>query len=333
MERKHRIVKAFLKWSSLPEFRQDLDLVDALDDFASIISRSKRGIEVEWSQHLRDAIIKPMPSSPEIQRKIPKMAKSTFLSKRIDFETVSFTDIDLNEMIRHLTSVDWKLFKRIQIDELVKKAWSLPDKETLSPNLVNFIESFNRNARWIASEIMTCSNGKLRVKIVERCIEIMKGLKTLQNFHGMFSFYCALNMASVQKLHRVWEAVNRKYISMVQEVELFIDATNNYANYRSFVNKLNPPFIPFEGIFLQDIIQLETEPDVVENGMINFIKMDKLAYLLAPIKKAQMATYKYKESSYLNDYIRRGFLLSEEELYRRAILLYKQEISNSVSGR
>jgi hypothetical protein len=141
--------------------------------------------------------------------------------------------------------------------------------------------------------------------------------------------------------------VNRKHIAMVQEIEQFIDATNNYATYKSFVNKLQPPYIPFEGfpaffchalkfllgVFLQDIIQLEQESDAVDNGMVNFTKMNKIATLLSPIKKAQVCCYRYKESSYLNDYMRRGFLLSEEELYRRAIQLYKQEISNSVSGR
>jgi hypothetical protein len=121
LERKHRIVKTFLRWSSLPEFHNDIDLIDALDSFVDIINKSKRPIELEWALSLREAIVKPPPASPEIQRKLPKMAKSNFLSKRIDFETVSFTDIDLNEMIRHLTVVDWKLFKRIQVEEFLKK--------------------------------------------------------------------------------------------------------------------------------------------------------------------------------------------------------------------
>ena len=48
------------------------------------------------------------------------------------------------DLVRHLTSSDWKLFKRIKTKELLKKSWSFPDKDTHSPNVVKLIESFNR---------------------------------------------------------------------------------------------------------------------------------------------------------------------------------------------
>jgi hypothetical protein len=49
------------------------------------------------------------------------------------------------------------------------------------------------------------SNPKMRIKVLEKFVEVLKGLKTVQNFHGIFSIYAALNMNCIQRLSTLWE--------------------------------------------------------------------------------------------------------------------------------
>jgi hypothetical protein len=54
------------------------------------------------------------------------------------------------------------------------QAWSKEDKENMSPNLVALIDSFNKTSNWIAAEILSTGNPKMRVKVLERFIEVLK---------------------------------------------------------------------------------------------------------------------------------------------------------------
>ncbi len=92
----------------------------------------------------------------------------------------------------------------------------------------------------------------MRIKVLERFIEMMKALRNLQNFHGLFLVFSALNMHSIQNLTAVWEAVSQKHLAIIREVENLVDTKHHFRNYRNAIRKAQPPMIPFEGTRIID---------------------------------------------------------------------------------
>ena len=332
LERRNRVIVAIKKWIQYGEIRENKELIMKIELFIENITNSKRTIEQTWGSQLKEEIERKPIESPGIRRKLPKFTKSGFsILKKIDFKNICVCEIEPMEIVRHLTAVDWKLVKKIKTTELLKKAWSFPDKETQSPNIVRLITSFNKTAQWVASEILTTSNPKMRVKVLERFIEVLKGLKTVQNYHGLFVIYSALNMTCIQKLTTLWESVNSKHITTIREIERLIDSRSNFKNYRSLIKKIQLPYVPFEGLLLQDITFIEENPDTLDS-MINFEKMEMLAKVLKTVKSMQQVPYKFKESAFIAEYIKRDLLLTEEELYKLSKNIHLSESQKSIDG-
>jgi hypothetical protein len=52
----------------------------------------------------------------------------------------------------------------------------------------------------------------------------------------------------------------------------------NFKNLRNRVHNVEPPLIPFPGVYQGDLVFLETSgKDKLENGMVNFAKLQKIA--------------------------------------------------------
>jgi len=243
----------------------------------------------------------------------------------------SVCDVEPIEIAKHLTAIDWKYFRKIKTKELIKKAWSHVDKETQSPNLVKLIETFNKTANWIVLEILTTGNPKLRVKVLERFIEVLKALKTMQNFHGVFVLYSALTMQCLQTLKSVWDAVSAKHISIVREVEQLIDPRSNFKSYRNFIKKCVPPLIPFEGLYLQDITFIEENPDFI-GELVNYEKLEMFGKIILTIKKNQQQRYKHMhENLLISDMITKSPFTSEDLLWKFSTNIRMQENSRRES--
>jgi hypothetical protein len=86
----------------------------------------------------------------------------------------SMNIIDLNplEVARQITLIESAYFHKITPKELSHQNWNRPNAAELSPNLIRLIERTNDISYWVATEIVSEINLKLRVKIVKRFITI-----------------------------------------------------------------------------------------------------------------------------------------------------------------
>jgi len=62
--------------------------------------------------------------------------------------------------------------------------------------------------------------------------------------------------------------------------------------YREKLKSAIPPFIPFIGVWQQDLIELqENSPDIVDGNFVNFSKMQKVADIIFALEEMQNAFY------------------------------------------
>jgi Ras-specific guanine nucleotide-releasing factor 2 len=194
---------------------------------------------------------------------------------------------------------------------------------------LKLIERFNRTSNWIASEILLTANPKQRITVLERCISLIKSLRDLKNFHGAWTIYSALNKSCIQGLKAEWKGVSRKYIHILHSIDELMDGRGNFKNYRETIKNVEPPFLPFEGIFLTDITFLDENPDFVSDGMVNFKKVKFLGDILATIRKIQqMESHPFQESLLLKEYMKRAIVLDEQHLHQVSTQIASVQITS-----
>ena len=116
----------------------------------------------------------------------PTHKKHTYISQTTSLEEppkpISKTKpslLELNplDVAKQLTLIESFLFKKITPKELSHQSWNKPDAKIQSPYLIKLIERFNDLSYWIATEIVTASNLKMRVTMLKRfvyCAEVKK---------------------------------------------------------------------------------------------------------------------------------------------------------------
>jgi hypothetical protein len=118
----------------------------------------------------------------------------------------------------------------------------------------------------------------------------------------------------------------------MREIEKLIQPRSNFKNYRNNLKKIPLPYIPFEGLFLQDCTFIEENPDYIEDNVINYEKMTMLRRVLHTLKLVQSAPYKFKQSGFIADYLKQSPRLTEEEMYKISKALRLTDNQRSLDG-
>jgi son of sevenless-like protein len=63
----------------------------------------------------------------------------------------------------------------------------------------------------------------------------------------MIALVSGLNGPAIRRLKRTWEQVNQRTLSQLEVCEWTMDSGKNFNNYRTTLNKVTPPCVPFFG--------------------------------------------------------------------------------------
>jgi hypothetical protein len=72
----------------------------------------------------------------------------------------------------------------------------------------------------------------------------------LRNYNGLMAVFAALNLQVIQRLKTTWRDVPERYIKKLEPLEYLLDSRSNFKHYREVLETAEPPFIPFQGIFM-----------------------------------------------------------------------------------
>jgi son of sevenless-like protein len=63
----------------------------------------------------------------------------------------------------------------------------------------------------------------------------------------MIAIVSGLNSPPIRRLKRTWEQIAHKFMTMLGACEMTIDSNKNFSNYRSLLQRITPPCVPFIG--------------------------------------------------------------------------------------
>jgi len=227
-------------------------------------------------------------------------------------------DIDTVELARQVTLMMFATFQRVEPWELLDGAFAKKDKATRAPNVVALTDQFNDFSSWVVYNVVTQMDMKKRAALVRKFIQMAEELRRIGNLNGVFAIVAGLSGAAVHRLKKTWELVTKdKKANDAWEFQLELtNPQSSFSQYRAAKAAIDPPMIPYLGVYLQDLTFIEEgNNDRLENGYINFVKFRMIADILVEIKQFQQKEYNLQPVPAIQEYLLSTRILDEEKLF------------------
>jgi len=260
------------------------------------------------------------PTKSEPQRRFTQPAPKPILPKNL--QSFTFNDLHAQEVARQLTLIEFDLFKAIQPKELLNQCWNKKNKQELAPNVVSMIKRFNDVSSWVTTEILKqADNLKNRTTMIEKFIQIAQQFLELNNFNGVMEVLAGLQSAAVHRLKKTWAGVKKKSNEKFDEFKTLMSNRGSYKNFRHMLHNVDPPCIPYLGVYLTDLTFIEDgNPNTLnESGLVNFSKRRKIASVIRDIQQFQQTHYSLEVVAPLRDFSLSLEIMSEDEAYEASL--------------
>eukprot|EP00004_Rigifila_ramosa_P023034 TRINITY_DN6406_c0_g1_i1.p1 TRINITY_DN6406_c0_g1~~TRINITY_DN6406_c0_g1_i1.p1 ORF type:complete len:737 (+),score=176.85 TRINITY_DN6406_c0_g1_i1:1228-3438(+) len=237
-----------------------------------------------------------------------------------------FLNSDVVEIAKQLTLIDFYLFSAIQASELLNQAWNKPNLRHRSPSVLAYIYRFNQVSSWISSLVLWEPQLRERRKIFAKILELNQELRKLNNFNSVAAVNAGLNISAVHRLKKTKETLTKQQLEAQQELKTLMEPVRSYAKYRDAIHSLNPPCVPFLGVYLRDLTFLEDGNENLSNGLINFQKRRRVFAVISEIQQYQQTRYtEISVCEPLNTYLTWLPASPEDYLYDASLKLEPRE--------
>jgi len=214
-------------------------------------------------------------------------------SKAMAFE--SLLTLSERDVAQHLTKLEFDIFVKIQPKELLNKAWSNLKLKHRSPNVLASVDRFNIISHWVAFIILSQKAYADRVRAFEMFIRIANICYEMNSFNTAMSILSGFENAAVHRLNFTKEGLGAEETEKLEKLTPALSSAKAYKVYRDHMHNVNPPLMPYLGVYLTDITFIEDgNQDFTEvNGvtLINFRKREQVFTVIQEIQDYQQLPY------------------------------------------
>ena len=115
------------------------------------------------------------------------------------------------------------------------------------------IKQFNLISGWASSALVTQVTLDGRVEILKKFIDLMDQLHELNNLNGMMEILSGINNSSVRRMKQTFGALDSDYKKRLEKTEELLSHKFSYKGYRDHLHQINPPCVPYMGVYLTDL--------------------------------------------------------------------------------
>lgn len=235
-------------------------------------------------------------------------------------------DLSPVELARQLTIREHELFRKITVRECLGKAWTKSTAAMYAKNVMNVISFQNQLTSWVSDTILKEDHAPLRCLILSFYIELGNQCRLLNNFSTMWGVVSALNTACIFRLRKTWALLSIQQRRKFESLDKITDASRNYHWYREKLANVEPPCVPFFGLYAKDLTFIEdgnADKLPAEPHLINFGKRLLMGEVLMDIRRHQMTPYNLKRVESLQNFltVHLSTKLSDKDRFDRSMEL------------
>lgn len=212
------------------------------------------------------------------------------LPSDLDSEIMKWSPI---EIARQLTLMEWDIWENLKPTEFLGLSWTKSRKRERSPHILQMTDRFNEVSGWVLTAICTVEKFSERTKVMKKMLEVAEALKKLGNFNGMMEILSALDRGPLFRMKKTINEVmkDKKYAAIYSECKALANRDKNFANLRAAIKLIDPPVIPYLGMYLTDLMFIDEGNKDMINGLINFSKYRQISETIKKIKQYQLKGY------------------------------------------
>lgn len=243
--------------------------------------------------------------------------------KNIFSPTLSWLDIDEEELARQLTLIEFDTFYRIQTSELLQQSWIKPKLKHRAPNVIAMISRFNNVSNWMGTVIVMEDKIRNRVRVMQKLIGVAEHLRKLNNFNTLMAFVAIYGNAAIYRLKHTKAELPPKSIEIADELVALMSTDDASRKYRELLERtIGVPAIPFLGTFLTDLTFAEEGNSDTHMGMINFRKSRSLYSIISRIQQLQQKGYNLHPVHQIQTFLREVQpRMHEKELFKKSVVI------------
>ncbi|KAF7727605.1 hypothetical protein EC973_007366 [Apophysomyces ossiformis] len=320
-----RVFNVLKMWLEQYYNKEDAVILDRLLEFTNTSIRSTLSSAADQLERLirkRKECGSPQVNLKKMVLTLPDPPEPIWPRNRKRFRLL---DIDPLETARQMTVRDFKLYSAIRPVECLDKAWSRESSD-VAVNIRASIEYCNQVTAWVSDSILSQHEVKKRSNVIKYWVQVAEKCRMLNNFNTCMAVLSAFDNSAVGRLKRTWEVVGARTNQTLAQIRKLMGANRNFVEYRAIIHSINPPCIPFLGIYLQDLTFIEDGNAnflKTNNNMINFAKRAKTAEVIREIQQYQSSPYQLQPVKAIQSFILANLQSArdEEQLYNESLRL------------
>ena len=318
------------------DFQSNEQMMDIMEGFIGDISSSKSKLSKLTNNDIKLLMrIKTTFEKKSQEYEVEKKKKIAEANRKLldNVEIPKNYDImqeSAESIAQQLTLMDFSLFKSIAKREMCGMAWKKKDRDERAPNLLATINRFNQLGKFVQCTVLQQRNKKKRAKSIEKFIRVAVCLKDLRNFTACNAIHMGLTSVVVYRLKETWKLVGKQELKQYEEIKSIFSHQKNFELLRIIHRNAHAPSVPYIGLFLSDIVQIDEElRNMNENGTVNFIKLKRMYELFGQISMYQSSSYSFDTNDMMQSYITKVWkkqeLYDETKLYTVSTIVKKKD--------
>jgi len=207
--------------------------------------------------------------------------------------------MDPTELAQQLCLLEHRLYTKIRIQDCW--AW----KRTSSA-LSDFCSTHDRLGTWVKNCVMKVEGARKKAEVMNFWVQVADKCRTMNNISSMNAIVTALSSKLIPSLDYLPKA------AILNEMIKLGAPANNFGAYKSLLQSINGPCVPFIGMYLVEIIEINDQfSDTISTSkgglsastLINFTKRFKWAEVIEPMLRFQNKAYGYLEAQQMMTFI------------------------------
>ncbi|CAF0748514.1 unnamed protein product [Rotaria sordida] len=235
----------------------------------------------------------------------------------------TFEQIAVSDLAEQMTFIDHKLFCALDSEELLLQGWMKAGRDDLAPNVALISRRFNEMCRLVITEILSQPTINGRIQCIEKWGTVADICRYLRNFNGVLQIMAAFVNSSIYRLKQTWDRTSKQSKHVINKLQILVHSDGKFKNLRDTLTKVDPPCIPYLGLYLSDLTFIEeSSQDISEKKLINFSKMRMKTHIISEVRRFQSTPFKIKHNPRVCAYLLNSSrLLSEDQCYGLSLQL------------